>query len=94
VGLSVWQLMTDRFANNNLGASLFDSTNFYYPSLISHFSIMAEEKTVLEERSTSLRKELKAWEKQFADANGGRKAGRDDIKANLDIGISILDDKI
>jgi hypothetical protein len=47
---------------------------------------MAEESVVLEERSNSLRKELKTWEKGFADANGGRKARRDDIKANLEIG--------
>jgi len=47
---------------------------------------MIEESAVLEERSNSLRKELKAWEKRFADTNGGRKAERNDIKANLDIG--------
>ena len=47
---------------------------------------MAEENAVLEERSNSLKRELKAWEKRFADTNDGRKAGRDDIKANLEIG--------
>jgi hypothetical protein len=56
--------------------------------LPSHtFLLMAEEYAVLEERSNSLRKELKAWEKSFADTNSGRKAERDDIKANLDIGM-------
>lgn len=34
----------------------------------------------------SLRQELKEWEKTFAIANGGRKAGRDDIKKNPAIG--------
>ncbi|KZF21889.1 hypothetical protein L228DRAFT_269337 [Xylona heveae TC161] len=32
------------------------------------------------DKATALRQELKAWEKEFASANGGRKAGRDDIK--------------
>lgn len=35
----------------------------------------------------SLRAELKQWEKTFADANGGRKAGRHDIKQDPIIGI-------
>ncbi|KAI9772010.1 MAG: DNA replication regulator sld2 [Geoglossum simile] len=39
----------------------------------------------LVERSTVLRQELKAWEKSFADANGGRKAGREDIKRDRSI---------
>lgn len=36
--------------------------------------------------ATDLRAELKEWERAFADANGGRKAGRQDIKSNPDIG--------
>ena len=40
-----------------------------------------------EARSQKLRAELKAWEKTFADANEGRKAGREDIKKHPDIGI-------
>jgi 26S proteasome regulatory subunit N12 len=39
----------------------------------------------IEQRCTELRHELKAWEKKFAAENNGRKAGRDDIKANADI---------
>lgn len=35
----------------------------------------------LEQRSNLLRQELKAWEKQFATEHDGRKAERDDIKA-------------
>lgn len=35
---------------------------------------------------TSLRAELKEWEHTFATNNGGRKAGRDDIKRNGEIG--------
>lgn len=38
------------------------------------------------QQSTRLRAELKEWEKAFAAENGGRKAGRDDIKKNADIG--------
>lgn len=36
--------------------------------------------------ATDLRAELKEWERAFADANGGKKAGRQDIKGNPDIG--------
>lgn len=36
--------------------------------------------------ATDLRAELKEWERAFAAANGGRKAGRQDIKSNPDIG--------
>ena len=39
----------------------------------------------LEQRCNGLRLDLKAWEKEFAAANGGRKAGRDDIKADAAI---------
>jgi hypothetical protein len=35
----------------------------------------------------TLRVELKQWEKDFADANGGRKAGRHDIKQDPSIGM-------
>lgn len=38
-----------------------------------------------EERCNALRHDLKAWEKKFAAQNNGRKAGRDDIKANATI---------
>ncbi|KAJ5111240.1 hypothetical protein N7532_001775 [Penicillium argentinense] len=34
------------------------------------------------EKASTVRTELKAWEKEFAAANGGRKAGREDIKQN------------
>jgi len=34
---------------------------------------------------SDLRHELKAWEKSFAAANGGRKAGREDIKKDVKI---------
>lgn len=45
--------------------------------------------TSLEEatgKAIAVRKELKEWEKEFAAANGGRKAGREDIKQNPHIG--------
>jgi hypothetical protein len=35
----------------------------------------------------NLRVELKKWEKAFVDANGGRKAGRHDIKQDPSIGM-------
>ena len=35
----------------------------------------------------ALRLELKAWEKEFAAAHHGQKAGREDIKRNPEIGI-------
>ncbi|KAF2687699.1 hypothetical protein K458DRAFT_295428 [Lentithecium fluviatile CBS 122367] len=39
--------------------------------------------TELEQRCNMLRVELKVWEKKFAAAHQGRKAGRDDIKADV-----------
>jgi hypothetical protein len=39
----------------------------------------------IEQRCNVLRQELKVWEKKFAAENNGRKAGRDDIKANAEI---------
>ncbi|OGE49642.1 hypothetical protein PENARI_c020G03018 [Penicillium arizonense] len=36
-------------------------------------------------QAVNVRADLKTWEKAFASANGGKKAGRDDIKQNPDI---------
>ena len=36
---------------------------------------------------TNLRLELKKWEASFAAANGGRKAGREDIRNDATIGL-------
>lgn len=47
---------------------------------------MEDDKHLLEQKSVLLRRELKVWEKQFSTDNEGRKAGREDIKANPDIG--------
>jgi uncharacterized small protein (DUF1192 family) len=41
--------------------------------------------TEIEQRCNLLRNDLKAWEKKFAAQHHGRKAGRDDIKANEEI---------
>jgi hypothetical protein len=41
------------------------------------------------QRCNELRIDLKAWEKKFAAANQGRKAGRSDIKAEETIGTRI-----
>jgi hypothetical protein len=46
----------------------------------------AEEREKLIERSNALRQELKIWEREFAAANNGRKAAREDIKQNPEIG--------
>lgn len=40
-----------------------------------------------DQQTATLRLELKAWEKAFSAANEGRKATREDIKANPDIGV-------
>ena len=37
-------------------------------------------------QTEKVRAELKSWEKSFAAANEGRKAGREDIKKNPEIG--------
>ncbi|KAL8928529.1 MAG: hypothetical protein Q9208_001763 [Pyrenodesmia sp. 3 TL-2023] len=39
----------------------------------------------MEQQCQKLRSELKEWEKAFATANGGKKAGREDIKQHPDI---------
>ncbi|KAL8909286.1 MAG: hypothetical protein Q9207_000296 [Kuettlingeria erythrocarpa] len=39
----------------------------------------------MEQQCQNLRLELKSWEKAFATANGGKKAGREDIKQHPDI---------
>jgi DNA replication regulator SLD2 len=44
------------------------------------------ERADLTEKSNVLRIDLKTWEKEFASAHNGKKASRDDIKANPDIG--------
>lgn len=41
---------------------------------------------MMEQECQNLRLELKEWEKIFAAGNGGRKAGREDIKQHPDIG--------
>ncbi|KAI9779107.1 MAG: DNA replication regulator sld2 [Peltula sp. TS41687] len=46
-------------------------------------SIQAAENAL--ERSEVLRAELKAWERRFSASNGGRKAGREDIKRDTEI---------
>lgn len=40
----------------------------------------------IEAQAVALRADLKTWEKAFASAKGGKKAGRDDIKQNPEIG--------
>jgi len=47
----------------------------------------AEEREKVQKQLTILRQELKVWEREFAAANGGRKAGRDDIKHTPSIGM-------
>jgi hypothetical protein len=45
-----------------------------------------QEREALTEKSNALRVELKIWEKEFASVNEGKKASRDDIKKNPEIG--------
>ena len=45
-----------------------------------------EEREEWTRKSNTLRLELKAWEKEFAAANKGQKASRDDIKKNPGVG--------
>lgn len=52
------------------------------------FEMEDPEQERLKEQSNTLRVELKIWEKSFASANNGSKASRQDIKKNLEIGIS------
>jgi len=49
-----------------------------------------EEREELSKRSNALRLELKIWEKDFASANNGKKASRDDIKNNPEIGMPLV----
>jgi hypothetical protein len=44
----------------------------------------------LTERSNTLKVELKVWEREFAAANNGTKASREDIKNNPEIGKELI----
>lgn len=46
----------------------------------------AKERADFEAQSQALRTELKKWESEWAKAHAGKKPGREDIKANDDIG--------
>src|SRR4051812_16283426 len=61
------------------------SPHFPPPSTNITYQVYTMETTDLEARCNALRHDLKAWEKKFAAQNNGRKAGRDDIKANATI---------
>ncbi len=50
-------------------------------------------RSLIEDRSTQLRAELKQWERDFALSHSGRKAGREDIKQAPEIGPASLDPK-
>lgn len=43
-------------------------------------------RTEVTDQAVNLRAELKVWEKEFASSHGGKKAGREDIKQNPEIG--------
>jgi hypothetical protein len=49
-----------------------------------------EEKKIWIERSKVLRADLKVWEKEFQSQNEGRKASREDIKKNPEIGMHTM----
>lgn len=46
-----------------------------------------ETRSRYENKAKDLRTELKAWESEWAQAHGGSKPGRQDIKDNPDIGM-------
>ena len=43
-------------------------------------------RTEVAAQAVAIRTQLKVWEKEFASTHGGKKAGREDIKQNPDIG--------
>lgn len=47
----------------------------------------AEERDRVSKQADALRLDLKAWEKEIAAGNGGKKPSREQIKANLSIGM-------
>jgi hypothetical protein len=49
-----------------------------------------EERKIWVERSKVLRADLKVWEKEFQSQNEGRKASREDIKKNPEIGMHTM----
>lgn len=49
---------------------------------------MSLEAALSQDVQQTLRLELKAWENAFAAGNGGRKAGREDIKSAPEIGLA------
>jgi len=63
--------------------------NTFNIQLFHTLFIMEDDKQLLEQKSVQIRQELKVWEKQFSTDNEGRKAGREDIKANSSIGTCI-----
>lgn len=75
-------------------STLLDSRDSDFLLSTIHAEIMANADVLLPAssaditaQSTALRAELKEWERAFAAANGGKKAGRDDIKQNPEIGM-------
>jgi len=60
----------------------------YRESLLYHHTYIIFNVVTMsvDEQIVLLRQELKIWEKDFATQNGGRKAGREDIKRDPVIG--------
>lgn len=54
-------------------------------------SVASAASATIQDRLDNLRKQLKAWERDFAAANAGRKAGREDIKADCVFGMYGVD---
>jgi hypothetical protein len=61
---------------------ILPTTIAFVPTPITQIAMSVTE---IEQRCNELRNDLKIWEKKFAAQNNGRKAGRDDIKANEEI---------
>lgn len=82
-----WTTSTDCIPTYRQSVLTYPSTFIYYRDQHAIMAtVMAPEMAT---QSASLRAELKEWERAFADANGGRKAERSDIKKVPEIGMNI-----
>ena len=89
-GLGVWIASPARVQRNSGASSIakpLRQSSIIPPIPSILFIQMSQDRTALEERCNELRNELKDWEKRFAHDNDGKKATRDDIKADLETGM-------
>jgi len=70
-------------------ASQYHNLDISFQNKKNNSNMDAGERSRFEKQSLTLRGELKTWEKEFAAANEGRKATRDEIKQNASIGMFV-----